>query len=193
LASCGSRTVSLPLRLAASFTFTVLVPYLTVTVPFGRDSPEALTRTTTFARLPTFTLEAFAVTFGLPLATFFDDDDATPSACPATLPVTRTDTRLPTSAVVSVYLADVAPLIALLPRNHWYSATTPGRSQAPAEARRVDPSRAEPETLGLVLARAAGSVGTRAAESVATPAVNPSFDAVTRTVMAVPRSAREIT
>src|SRR5690606_26364179 len=111
LASFGSRTTTLPLRLATSFALIDFLPYFTITLPVGLASPAALTRTTSLARLPALTFFfALTVTFGLPLATFVADDDAMPSGCPARLAVTRTETRLPTSAVVAVYLDDVAPV-----------------------------------------------------------------------------------
>src|SRR5690554_3806649 len=109
----GSATVTLPLAFATSLAFTEVEPTLTVTVPVSFFRPAALTLTTTFEA------KSFAVTLGLPLATFFAADAATPSAYPARLAVTRTETRLPTSAVVMRYFADLAPLIALPPRSHW--------------------------------------------------------------------------
>src|SRR5690606_5945283 len=82
--SLGRRTVTLPLAFEVSFAFTVFLPYFTVMVPVALDRPAALTRTTIFARLFAFTAFAETVTLGLPLATLFADDDATPGARPAT-------------------------------------------------------------------------------------------------------------
>src|SRR5690606_27319216 len=118
----GSRTTTLPLAFALSLTLIVFLPYFTITVPFGFARPAALTRTTSLARLLAVTFFfalTLTVTFGLPLATLFDDDDTMPSRCPGRLAVTRTETRLRTSFFLSLYFAEVAPLMALPLRNHW--------------------------------------------------------------------------
>src|SRR5690606_41813191 len=113
----GSRTVTRPLAEASSLALTVVFPTLTRTVPAGFGYPLALMRTTTLARLPAdFT---FAVTFGFAFLTLTAFDDDAPSSYPALLAVTRTETRLPTSFFLSVYVRLVAPLIALPPRSHW--------------------------------------------------------------------------
>src|SRR5690606_23965655 len=84
-ASEGSATVTLPLAFATSLAFTEVEPTLTVTVPVSFFRPAALTLTTTFEA------KSFAVTLGLPLATFFAADAATPAAYPSRLAVTRTE------------------------------------------------------------------------------------------------------
>ena len=67
---------------------------------------------------------------------------------PDFLPVTFTVIFLPLSAATNVYDGLVAPVIALLARNHRYESFTPDGANAPGSAVSHFPTATVPETLG---------------------------------------------
>ena len=61
------------------------------------------------------------------------------------MPVTRIDSFLPTSLVVTRYVRAVAPEITLPSRNHWYFVVTPDIDHVGTDAVSFSPRRALPE------------------------------------------------
>src|SRR5689334_19467990 len=83
-----------------------------------------------------------------PVTVLVGSDDAVRDEKPDFDPVTLIVMRWPASALASLYVFAVAPLMMTPSRSHWYFRVTSLGDQLPADAVSVEPTTGEPETVG---------------------------------------------